>query len=139
MGLGMYLAVMPHCFYIYNLRFTVDKIWYIRGGHWKIQNSGIQGLLSYAHTEPSNLKVSDGDTELSEDGSLQDDILLKAEEWQEYYQTVDNQMLHILSSGTVHNPEIFQAMLNHLKIDDSNFVINIDPENSSISKKCIGK
>jgi hypothetical protein len=33
---AMYAAILPHCWHLYNLRFRVDKIWYVRGGYWKI-------------------------------------------------------------------------------------------------------
>ena len=135
---GIYLSILPHCHHLYNLRFHVDKVWYVRGGLWKVQNSGVMGLVSKSITGPDNLNIVKGESALTEDGKLAEDITLKAETWYEYLEDVENQELIILKSGTVHNPEIFQAMLNKMRINDSNFVINLNPENSPVSKKCIG-
>ena len=138
LAVGMYLAIMPHCYHLYNLRYHIDKIWYVRGGLWKFQNSGIQGLVSKTYTEPANLNI-EGNLDLNDNGQLDQNLVLVCNEWQEYYEAVINQEVRISKDGVVHNSELFQAMLKKIKIDDSNFVINLDPDNSMLSKKCIGK
>lgn len=139
LAIGMYAAILPHCLYLYNLRFQIDKIWYVRGGLWKIKNSGIHGLESTATTGSNNLTFIKGDTDLNEEGKLNDDLVIVAKDWLEYYERIENQEVKIMRNGNVHNPELFQAMLKKLKIDDSNFVVNKHPEDSLVSQKCIGK
>ena len=137
--IGMYCAILPHTYYLYNLWFHIDKIWYIRGGSWKIENSGVHGVLLQTLTGTDNLSIVSGDSNLNEDGSLSSDLVINAETWNEIVEARDDCKLTVIKKGTVHNPELFQAMLKKIKIDDSNFVINPDPENSLVSSKCIGK
>jgi hypothetical protein len=80
MWLGaMYAAAMPHCWHLYNLRFRVDKIWYVRGGHWKFQTSGVNQMTSYTYSEPKNLTHVEG--QLTSDGNLLSDVKLSADTW----------------------------------------------------------
>ena len=36
----MYMGILFHMRYLYNLRNNVDKVWYVRGGMWKFEISG---------------------------------------------------------------------------------------------------
>jgi hypothetical protein len=120
---ALYAAVLPHCHYLYNLRFTIDKVWYIRGGHWKLQTSGVQGVVTTVYTSPDNLEIS-GNAELCDQGNLQGSIELTASSWTEFYERISDQKLKLPAYGQVVNPELFAAMLQKAKIDDSNFVID---------------
>ena len=75
----MWAAVLPHCWHLYNLRFRVNKIWYVRGGHWKFETSGINHITSYHYTEPANITPNAG--EMTEAGELMSDAKLEAEVW----------------------------------------------------------
>jgi hypothetical protein len=62
----MYGAILPHCWHLYNLRFRVDKVWFVRGGFWKLQTSGVNNVVSYAYTDSANLSILSGS--IDEDG-----------------------------------------------------------------------
>ena len=143
--LAGYLATLPHAWYLYNLRFHVDKIWYVRGGWWKFQNSGVHQVTTYAYTEPANVHLMSVKRNLEhhrgkfavflgDEGQLSRNLVLQTEVWTEFYDTRTNQNLTVHKSGTVHNPELFQALAQGYKIDESNFVTNVDPENSPVSR-----
>jgi hypothetical protein len=124
-----YLAIMPHCIYLYNLGYVIDKVWYIRGGHWKIQTSGIYGYIATSYTSPENIEFSVTPA-LNNEGQLDSDLSIVSKIWHEFYDSKENQTLQIPKIGKVSNPELFLAMLQKLKIDDSNFVVNLQVENA---------
>jgi hypothetical protein len=134
MFFAAYLGIMPHCYYLYNLRFNIDRIWYVRGGAWKIENNGIMGAETSTYMQNDNLVIKKEQEELNETGGLDSNLDLVALDWQEYYQQVENQRLTVPATGTVHNPELFQAMLKKWKVDDSNFVIRLKDDEVPISQ-----
>jgi hypothetical protein len=76
---AMYAAVLPHCWHLYNLRFRLDKIWYVRGGYWKLETSGVNHVVTHSYTESAKLQTSEGT--LSADGRLQSEAKLNAQVW----------------------------------------------------------
>jgi hypothetical protein len=122
---GLYAAILPHCYYLYNLRFTIDRIWYVRGGYWKIENSGIQGIHTTTTMPPDNLTLAKGTAELNSEGQLDSDLNFVAEEWHEFYEVEQNNTLKVIKQGKVVNPELFQAMLKKVRIDDTKFIVNL--------------
>eukprot|EP00358_Blepharisma_japonicum_P000121 CAMPEP_0202946046 /NCGR_PEP_ID=MMETSP1395-20130829/8237_1 /ASSEMBLY_ACC=CAM_ASM_000871 /TAXON_ID=5961 /ORGANISM="Blepharisma japonicum, Strain Stock R1072" /LENGTH=155 /DNA_ID=CAMNT_0049646409 /DNA_START=304 /DNA_END=771 /DNA_ORIENTATION=+ len=149
----MSLAVLPHCWYLYELRYNVNKIWYVRGGLWKLENVGPYRLGTHTYTELSNIKlfsqtsssampylgnstVDEADPHggkfadvLDEEGKLSHNLLLQADFWHEYYENLENRKIGVDARGKIHNPEIFQALAQGYKIDDSDCTMTYDPEN----------
>lgn len=124
-----YLAIMPHCYYLYNLGYVIDKIWYIRGGHWKLETSGVYGVTATSFSSPENIDLNSEIT-LNSEGQLDSNLTITSKIWHEFYDTKEDQELKIPKNGKIVNPELFQAMFQKLKIDDSNFVVNLNPENA---------
>lgn len=144
-----YLAIFPHASYLYNLRFNVDKMWYVRGGMIKIQNSGVYQFRTYTYTDMDNCTLisTQGPPEphkgkfavfLGESGEMTRSLTFQTDVWIEFYETRVKQRFHLLDNGEVHQPELFQAVIQGYKIDDSDMVVNKDPENSPVSRKCDG-
>jgi hypothetical protein len=136
---GSYILILPHLRYLQNLSYTIDKISYVRGGAWKFETSGVQGVVRYAYTKIENLSFNTKAEEVLEEGELRATITVTAEEWPETFEDLENQKIKILKTGSVHNPELFQAMIQKFQIDDSDFIVNLNPENSLVSSKCLGK
>lgn len=133
----MYLGLLPHCWYLYELRFRAEKVWYIRGGMWKMENCGPYRLRTLTCTEPRNIEILNNNGEidllggkeldiLNENGELINDLNFKTHYWQEYYESIEGRKFSIGKLGKVRNPELFQAMVQGYKIDDSDFTMNYD-------------
>ena len=119
---AMYAAILPHCWYLYNLRFRIDKIWFVRGGYWKLETSGINNVTSYAYTESENLKPQSGS--VNAEGTIEVDAVMNAEVWIDFQEMKTSQKLIIPRQGTVHNPELLQAMLSGFVVEPASFIMN---------------
>lgn len=139
LGVLAYAALMPHCWYLWNLRSNINKIWLMRDGMWKVETAGIHQITTNYYIKPSLLTLLNKSKQvekdpkqaelLSDDGKLIRHVRVKAENWIEFHEERDEQKLFISKHGEVHNPELLQAMLQGYKIDTSNHVVIRDPEN----------
>lgn len=138
-----YAAMMPHCWYLWNLKNNINKIWLLRDGMWKVETAGVHQITANYYIKPALITLlSKGRNNaenpkqaelLSDDGKLYSHVRVNAANWIEFHEERDNQKLFISKHGVVHNPELLQAMLQGYKIDTSNHVMIQDPENQVYS------
>ena len=147
--LGMYVSLAPHMHYLEQLRRAVHKVWLVRGSHWMVEISGETMFTRYMIIPQSDLKVASEPGEqqqlanlyseyLDDAGQLKKDLKLSITGYWDYQFYEDDYSLTLSDQGKVHNPELLFALLKGLKIDDSGFRVNEDPENSLSSNVCIG-
>jgi hypothetical protein len=147
--LGMFLSMAPHMLYLERLRLAVSKVWLMRGSHWMIELSGENLFGRVAVTKQANVRVLSPSGEpqqlagtyaeyLDDAGQLKTDLKLELHFFIEFTEGKENQQLELSSKGKVHNPELLFALLKGLRIDDTGFRVNEDPENSLTSNVCIG-
>jgi hypothetical protein len=122
---ALYVAFLPHLYYLNNLRYTIDKIWYIRGGHWKLELTGVSGFTTFVTCGPESLEILNNPN-LNSSESLSNDVKFNSKKWTDFFYTYSNRRLTLPGNGKVVNPELFEAMMKKFKIDDSNFVIDQD-------------
>lgn len=147
--LGMFLSIAPHMLYLEKLRLAVHKVWLLRGSHWMVETSGENQYHALSIMKQTNVRVLSPSGEqqqlagtyaeyLDDAGQLKTDLKLELQHFIDIQETNEDVQLHLSAEGQVHNPELLFALLKGLKIDDSGFRINEDPENSMTSNVCIG-
>lgn len=126
----------PHAEYIHGLRYYIHKLSLLRGGKiLKVEHSNITGdrWHSWIFIDEINLLTEDKklfepekglNAKLLEDGSLKYEAHFQVDNFVDVGRNVEDQILMLCKEGTVHQPEILEAVLKGFEVDTTNFRIN---------------
>ena len=126
---------MPRAWYFYSLQHRVRKMWLLRGGKYiKVERTTVAGdtLVDWAEIRFVNPLTEDlrnyDDHEnaefLDESGQLKYELGLELEHMMIMGTTVQDLSLFFMKEGTVHHPEVFEAIARGYHVDTDDFVIN---------------
>jgi hypothetical protein len=135
---GFYFAAMGLCFprawYLHSMQYRIRRMWLLRGGKFlKLERNSLAGdaftnWIEIRHVQPLSKDFREFEGEeanfLTEEGQLKYELGVECEQFRQW--GVNNQDIDIffLKEGTVHQPELFEAVVKGYHIDTSDFVIN---------------
>ncbi len=134
--LAMGFAWMPHALYWKALERKIHKLYLLRGGKSvKIctQNAMGDRFTSWASIHDFRLLTSDyrrfeetAPDFLSREGQLKYEVQVQLDNWVEHFVTVQDELIYFMKEGVVHEPELFERVLQAFNIDTSDFAINTE-------------
>lgn len=130
-------AWYPMVEYYFGLRFYISKISLMRGGKaLRLEHSNISGVryvtwifVDEIHLITADKKLFEPENGLQaepvgEDGQLKYEVQFQVDNFVDAGRNMQDQVLTLVKEGTVHHPEILEAVLKGFEIDTSNFRIN---------------
>lgn len=126
---------IPRLWYLKGLQHRVVKMSMLRGGKAvKIETHSLSGDRNFAWVENFNFHPltkdqrafddRDGAEILKEEGQLNYDLATQLDDFTEFGVNQQDIVLHFLEKGTVHHPELFEAVCKGYNVDTTDFVIN---------------
>lgn len=130
-------AWYPMVEYLFSLRYYLSKVWLLRGGKvLKLEHSNITGIRwrTWVFIDELNLLTpgfKELETEkglnaqlLNDNGQLQCETHVQVDNFIDVGRNMENQVLKMCKEGTVHQPEILDAVLKAFEVDTSDFRVN---------------
>ena len=130
-----FFLCFPRVWYIWSFNRRIEKMSLLRGGKVvKLEGRTIYGDIHYAwvHTKEfrpitedfKNFDDRDNAEFLDEKGDLKYELAVECDRYVFQGTTYDNENIFFLKEGTVHQPELFEAIVKGYNIDTSDFTIN---------------
>jgi len=126
---------IPRLWYFKHIQHRPAKIFLLRGGKAvKVEAHSLSGDRDFAWVENYNFHPLTQDQKafddrdnadfLTEEGQLKYDLAVQLDDFTEFGVNQQDITLHFLKEGTIHHPELFEAVCKGYNIDTSDFVIN---------------
>jgi len=126
---------IPRLWYFKGLQHRIVKMSLLRGGKAvKFETHSLSGDRNFSWVENYNFHPLNEDQKnfadrdnadfLSEEGQLKHDLACQLDDYTEYGVNQQDIVVYFLQQGTVHHPELFEAVCKGYNIDTSDFVIN---------------
>jgi len=130
-----YFAWIPRLWYLRSLQQRIVKMHLVRGGKFvKVETHSLAGDYNFAWVENYNFnpltqdqkRFDDKDNAdfLGEEGQLKYDLACQLDNFTEFAVNQQDQIIYFIKTGTVHHPELFEAVVKGYNVDTSDFVIN---------------
>jgi len=131
----MYQSFVPRIWYFRSLQQRIVKMHLIRGGKFvKIETHTLAGDYNFSWAENYNFNPLTADQKtfdnrddaefLEEEGQLKYDLACQLDNYTEFGVNQQDQILVFLRNGTVHHPELFEAVCKGYNVDTSDFIVN---------------
>lgn len=129
------LLWMPRAWYFYSLQNRVRKMWLLRGGKYlKVERTTLAGdtytnWIEIRYIKPITEDLRNYDDKenaeyLNETGQLKYELAIELEHFLHMGTNSQDANLFFVKEGTVHHPEVFDAICRGYHIDTNDFVIN---------------
>jgi len=126
---------IPRLWYFKGLNHRIVKMSMLRGGKAvKVETHSLSGDRNFAWVENYNFQPLTEDQKnfddrdqaefLTEEGQLKYDLATQLDNFTEFAVNQQDVVIYFLKEGTVHHPEIFEAVCKGYNVDTSDFVIN---------------
>lgn len=126
---------MPRAWYFYSLQFRIRRMWLLRGGKYvKIERTTLAGdtftdWVEIRYFNPltedfRNYEDKDIGEFLTESGQLKHELGTEVEHFMHMGTSDQDVALFFVKEGTIHHPEVFDAIMRGYHIDTMDFVIN---------------
>lgn len=126
---------MPRAWYFYSLQARVRKMWLLRGGKYvKLERTTLAGdtytdWAEIRYFKPltedfRNYDDKDNSEFLTEQGQLKYELATELDHFMHMGTNAQDFNLFFVKEGTVHHPEVFDAIARGYHIDTTDFVIN---------------
>ena len=134
---AMNVLWMPRAWYYYSLQFRIRKMWLLRGGKYvKIERTTLAGdtytdWAEIRYMQPitedfRNYENKDEAEFLTDEGQLKYELGVELEHFMHMGTNSQDINLFFVQEGTIHHPEVFDAIVRGYHIDTTDFVINTD-------------
>lgn len=126
---------IPRAWYFYSLQFRVRKMWLLRGGKYvKIERTTLAGDTNTDWAEVRYFKPLTDDFRnfedketcefLDDEGQLKYELGTELDHFLHMGTNAQDVNLFFVKEGTVHHPEVFDAIMRGYHVDTTDFVIN---------------
>jgi len=126
---------IPRLWYFQGLQRRIVKMSLLRGGKAvKFELHSLSGDRNFSWVEnynfhpltedQTNFDDRDNADFLAEEGQLKYDLATQLDDFTEYSVNQQDIVVYFLKQGTVHHPELFEAITKGYNVDTSDFVIN---------------
>jgi len=126
---------IPRLWYFKGLQHRIVKMSMLRGGKAvKFETHSLSGDKNFSWVENYNFHPLTEDQKnfddrdaadfLAEEGQLKHDLAVQLDDYTEFGVNQQDIVVYFLKQGTVHHPELFEAVCKGYNVDTSDFVIN---------------
>jgi hypothetical protein len=131
----MVFLTFPRAWHLWSFSFRIKKMWLLRGGKVvKVERTSLAGdtftdwaEVRYFKPITEDFQKFDDKDEadfLNQEGQLKYELATELDHFKHYGVTEQDVNLFFMKEGTVHHPEVFEAIVKGYHIETSDFVIN---------------
>lgn len=131
---GAFMLWFPRFWYLNSMQYRIRRVWLMRGGKFlKLERSSLAGdqytnWIEIRHLRPltEDFKEFEDDEAdfLTAEGQLKHELGAEAEHFRQWGTTMQDVNIFFMKEGTVHQPELFEAVVKGFHVDTSDFTIN---------------